>query len=194
MTRTSTSLQSQQLESATKRVSPAEVVPIGSVAVYKRELDYLCRTLRRLGVSSSDVEDLAHEVFLVLHRRWADFDVSLPLRPWLFGIAFRVASAYHKRIRREVPRSWEAWMEVEDLGPRPDEAAEQRRRRALLLAALEHVPLERRAVLVMHDLDEASMRDIARALSIPRFTAYSRLRKSRRELDEALRRMVERDL
>ena len=194
MTRSGTSSQSQQRELATEVASPAEIVPIGSIAVYERELDYLCRTLRRLGVSPSDIEDLAHEVFLVLHRRWADFDASLPLRPWLFGIAFRVASAYHKRAHREVPRSWEAWTEVEDLGQRPDEAAEQRQRRALLLAALEYVPLERRAVLVMHDLDDASMRDIAGALSIPRFTAYSRLRKARRELDEAVRRLLERGL
>ena len=46
----------------------------------------------------------------------------------------------------------------------------------------------------MHDLDDASMRDIASALSIPRFTAYSRLRKARRELDEAVHRLVERGL
>jgi RNA polymerase sigma-70 factor (ECF subfamily) len=193
MTRTGSSLRPQQTEIAAKVASPADVIAIGSVAVYERELDYLCRTLRRLGVCQSDVEDLAHEVFLVLHRRWSDFDASLPLRPWLFGIAFRVASGYHKRTRREVPRPWDAWMELEDLGPRPDEAADLRRRRALLLAALDQVPLERRAVLVMHDLDEASMRDIASALAIPRFTAYSRLRKARRELDEALRRLVERD-
>lgn len=194
MTRTGTSTQPRPRERATAIASPAEVVPIDSVAVYERELDYLCRTLRRLGVSPSDVEDLAHEVFLVLHRRWADYDARLPLRPWLFGIAFRVVSAYHKRGHREVPRSWEAWLQVEDLGPRPDEAAEQRGRRALLLAALERVPLERRAVLVMRDLDEASVRDVAAALSIPRFTAYSRLRKARRELGEALRRLLEREL
>jgi RNA polymerase sigma-70 factor (ECF subfamily) len=147
-----------------------------------------------LGVFQTELEDLAHEVFIVLHRRWADFDARRPLRPWIFGIAFRVALAQRRRTNREVPRSPEAWLEVEDLGPRPDEAAEQRQSRALLLAALERVPLERRAVLVMHDLDEASMRDIATALSIPLFTAYSRLRKARRELDQALRRAMERDL
>jgi RNA polymerase sigma-70 factor (ECF subfamily) len=194
MTKTGISRQSQHTEVVTEVAPSAQVLPIGSVAVYERELDYLCRTLQRLGASPSDLEDLAHEVFLVLHRRWADFDASLPLRPWLFGIAFRVALAHRKRANREVPRSWEAWMEIEDLGPRPDEAAELRQNRALLLAALERVPLERRAVLMMHDLDDASMRDIASALSIPLFTAYSRLRKARRELEEALRRTMKRGL
>ena len=191
MTRIGTSRRAPPAETATRREPAARVVPIGSLAVYERELDYVCRALQRLGIARSDLEDLAHEVFLVLHRRWADFDARLPLRPWLFGIAFRVALAHRKRIRREVP-SWDVCLELEDLGPWPDAAAEERQHRALLLAALERVPLERRAVLVMHDLDDASMRDVAAALSIPLFTAYSRLRKARRELAQALRRLAER--
>src|SRR5258707_4714010 len=152
---------------------------------FQGELDYLCRTLRRLGVAASDVEDVVHEVFLVLHRRWLDYDPASPLRPWLFGIAFRVASAHRKRAAREVAH---AFIEVEDTGPHPDQAADAKRARALVLRALEQVPLPRRAVLVMHDLDDADMRDIASSLSIPLFTAYSRLRKARKEFELAVRR------
>jgi RNA polymerase sigma-70 factor (ECF subfamily) len=61
--------------------------------------------------------------------------------------------------------------------------------RALLLKALAQVPIERRAVLIMHEIDEISMQDIARHLTIPLFTAYSRLRKARQELDRALARL-----
>ena len=153
------------------------------IGAYQREFDYLCRTLRRLGITPSDLEDVSHEVFLVLHRRWADYDRDRPLRPWLFGIAYRVASAHRKRARREV---LEPWLEVEDLSPRPDQAFATEQARALVLAALERIPLPRRAVLVMHDLDGAVMHDIAQALSIPLFTAYSRLRKARRELEASV--------
>jgi RNA polymerase sigma-70 factor (ECF subfamily) len=59
-----------------------------------------------------------------------------------------------------------------------------------LLKALAQVPMERRAVLIMHEVDEVAMRDIANQLGIPLFTAYSRLRKARRELDAALARLV----
>ncbi len=61
---------------------------------------------------------------------------------------------------------------------------------ALMLAALERIPLPRRAVLVMHDIDEVPVGDVARVLSIPLFTAYSRLRKARRELQVAVRRIM----
>ena len=64
----------------------AEVAVRGDcLGAFQREFDYLCRTLRRLGVPAADIEDVAHEVFLVLHRRWEDYDPSCALRPWLFG-------------------------------------------------------------------------------------------------------------
>jgi RNA polymerase sigma-70 factor (ECF subfamily) len=58
-----------------------------------------------------------------------------------------------------------------------------------VLAALERIPLPRRAVLVMRDLDDIPVDEIAAALAIPLFTAYSRLRKARRELETGVRRM-----
>jgi len=41
----------------------------------------------------------------------------------------------------------------------------------------------------MRDLDDVPVEEIASALAIPRFTAYSRLRKARREFENALRGM-----
>ena len=159
-----------------RSVSPPAV---DCLAAYQQEFDYLCRTLRRLGVQTSDIEDLAHEVFLVLHRRWGDYDSDRPLRPWLFGIAFRVASSQKRRSARELPYEH---LEVTDGAPHPEQALHTQEVRALFLAALDRIPLDRRAALVLHDIDGVAMRDVASALSIPLFTAYSRLRKARKEL------------
>ena len=150
---------------------------------YQRELDYLMRTLRRLGVESEDVEDLAQEVFLVLRRTWHAYDPTRALKPYLFGIAFRVAAAYRRKRWREVPL---ASVETPGNLPSPDRQLEANQARALILAALQRIPLQRRAVLVMHDIDEVSVQDVAATLSIPLFTAYSRLRKARRELEAAV--------
>jgi RNA polymerase sigma-70 factor (ECF subfamily) len=75
----------------------------------------------------------------------------------------------------------------------PEVALQSKQARALVLAALDRIPLSRRAVLVMRDIDDASMREIASTLSIPLFTAYSRLRKARKELAGVIRRMVEKE-
>jgi RNA polymerase sigma-70 factor (ECF subfamily) len=150
---------------------------------FQREFDYLCRTLRRLGVHDDDIQDEAHEVFLVLRRKWPDYDAERPLRPYLFGIAFRVVGARRRR-RRELTQAFE---DVESPAPGPDEKLEAVYARRLVLAALSRIPLARRAVLVMHDVDEIPMRDIAQTLSLPLFTGYSRLRKARREFEAAVR-------
>ncbi len=153
------------------------------VEAFEREFDYLIRTLRRLGVPRDDVEDLAHEVFLVLYRTWEKYDPERPLRAYLFGIAFRVAANHGRKRRREVVVPV---MDVNDLAPGPDRALEASQARTLVLRALERVPVQRRAVLIMHDIDELPMKDIAASLSIYRFTGYSRLRKARQEFNAAV--------
>jgi RNA polymerase sigma-70 factor, ECF subfamily len=154
---------------------------------FQRELDYVFRTLRRLGTAPAEVEDLAQEVFLALRGAWGDYDQDRPLRPYLFGIAFRVASAHQRKRNREVAFGV---VEVGDSGPGPDDALESKQARAVVLAALERIPLPRRAVLVMHDIDDVSVNQVALVLKIPMFTVYSRLRKARRELEAAVRRIL----
>ena len=154
---------------------------------FLRELDYVHRTLRRLGTSNSETDDLAQELFLVLRKCWARYDPTRPLRPYLFGIAFRIALAHQRESNREV--AFEI-VEVSDGGTGPDDALQSKQARALVFAALEQIPLPRRAVLLMHDLDEVPVEEVAAALAIPKFTVYSRLRKARREMEVAVRRLT----
>lgn len=163
---------------------PAEEDPC--IQAFDRELDYIFETLRRLGVRASEVEDLAHEVFVVLHRNWASIDLSRPLRPYLFGVAFRIASAHRRRHAREAVY---ASLEVEDGSADPEHDLASQQSTALLLAALESVPLSRRAVVILYELDGVPITEIARTLSISRFGAYARLHKGRHELAQAVRRL-----
>src|SRR5215471_968183 len=97
---------------------------------FQRELDYIHRTLRRLGAPPSEVEDLAQDVFLALRRSWPQYDPNRPLRPYLFGIAFRIASAHHRKIRREVAVGA---VDIDNGGPGPDEVLQTKQARALVL-------------------------------------------------------------
>jgi len=157
------------------------------VEAYDRELDYLFETLQRLGAGAREVEDLAQEVFVVLHRNWEGLDKTRPLRPYLFGVAFRVVCAHRRRRKREIPY---AGLDAEDAGGGPESQLQTKESVALLMAALERVPLPRRAVLVMHELDGVPIAEVARRLSISRFGAYARLRKAHKELASAVRRLL----
>jgi RNA polymerase sigma-70 factor (ECF subfamily) len=146
----------------------------------------VCRTLRRLGVQPADVEDAAHEVYLVLCRRWDEYDKTRSLRAWLFAIVLGVATSHRRRHSREFLHArTDAELELEDPAPHPERALQLRQMRALVVRALERVPIKRRVVLVMHDIDQAPMREIALTLGINMFTAYSRLRKARLEFRAA---------
>lgn len=180
-------------------VSPAERPDPGSGAAasfprscidaFDRELDYVFATLRRLGAPAPDVEDLAQEIFIVLHKNWATIDVTRPLRPYLFGVAFRVCRAHRRRGRREIALET---FEVEDASADPEMAARNVEATTILMSALDHVPFDRRAVLVMHELDGVPVAEIATRLSMSRFGVYARLRKGRRELQSAIRRVFAR--
>jgi len=170
-------------------VTPAPSGDGACLTAFERELDYVFATLRRLGAAPHEVEDLAQELFVVLYRHWDTLDQSRPLRPYLFGIALRIVGAQRRRRVREVPSpDLEVTGDVAD----PEHMLQGKQAVELLLAALEAVPLPRRAVVILHDLDQTPIVDVARQLSISRFGAYARLRQGRRELAAAVRRLVRR--
>lgn len=169
------------------RAAPQITLDDACLGAFQQELAYVYRSLRRLGISPSEVEDLAQDLFLALRRAWSEYDSTRPLRPYLFGFAFRIASAHQRKRKREVAFGV---VEVDDTGPGPEEALQSKQARALVLAALNRIPLPRRAVLVMHELDDVPVSEVASVLSIPLFTVYSRLRKARRELQAGIRRIL----
>ncbi len=157
-------------------------------AVFDAEAGYVWNSLRRLGVREHDLEDLSHEVFMAVHVRLGDYDPTRPLRPWLFGIAFRAASDYRRRAHhhREVIDSE---IEHADRTPGADEQLATEQARRLLLDALDTLDMDRRAVVVMHDLDGCPVPEVAGVLGIPLNTAYSRLRLGREQLAAAAQRL-----
>ena len=179
--------QTDAVEPARPLIPPPQAPPFR--AVFEAEFSYVLNSLYRLGVRRSDLEDLAHEVFVTVHQILPDYDPTRPLRPWLFGIAFRIASDYRRRARhtREVP---EAWGHEPADGARPaDEQLASEQSRRLVIEALEALDLDRRAVVVLHDIDGQSIPEVAHALNIPLNTAYSRLRLAREQLRAAIQRI-----
>jgi RNA polymerase sigma-70 factor, ECF subfamily len=169
-----------------RAVAPPPTAETTCFAAFDRELDYLFWTLQRLGARADDREDLLQDIFAVLHRNWNTLDTTRPLRPWLFGVAFRVVQSYRRRRAREMPCEG---LDPSDAAPGPEDALESQESLALLRAALQRVPEGRRSVLVLHDLDGVEVAAIARRLSLTRFGVYARLRKGRKELASAVRRL-----
>jgi RNA polymerase sigma-70 factor (ECF subfamily) len=157
-------------------------------AIFEEHFDYVWDSLRRLGTHPADLEDLVHEVFLRLHARLGDYDGSRPVRPWLFGFAFRVASE-HRRLARHRVEILDGETEAVDPARPADEGVHAGEERALVEQALARVDLDQRAVLLMHDVEEVPIPQVARELGIPVNTAYSRLRLGRESFAAAVARV-----
>lgn len=176
----------------TKTAAPAQYVGVdesdrppgsgleGFDELYEREFPYLWRLLGRLGVRQADLADAVHDAFVVVHRRWGELDPARPVRPWLFGIARRVAAAARRR-RTESSSDGVA----EAAAPAGPGHAE----RDLLWRALAQLDDERREVVVLHDLEGYTGAEIAELLATPVNTVHSRLRLARADLVAAVRRL-----
>jgi RNA polymerase sigma-70 factor (ECF subfamily) len=146
------------------------------VRAYEEHFDFLYRALRRQGVRPSDLDDMAQEVFIAMWRSWPRFDGERPVRPWLSGIAFRVARNHLRRRHREVPGGE---LDVQDETALLEEGLAAARARALVLRILAGLPEKYRAPLVMHELDGLSVNEVAAQLALPLATVYTRMRRGR---------------
>jgi RNA polymerase sigma-70 factor (ECF subfamily) len=146
--------------------------------IFDAHAAYVLRSLRHLGVAESDIEDVGQEVFVTVHRRLSSFEGRSKLRTWLYGICLRVASDYRRRahVRRERATADPA----RDL-PEPDERAPdaQVQARAELRALLDQLDEDKRAVVVLYEIEGFSMKEVAEMLGCPLQTAYSRLHAAR---------------
>lgn len=156
--------------------------------IYEAELDYVWNSLRRLGVAPAHLEDLTHDVFSVAWKKLADYDRARPIRPWLFGIAMRLASDF-RQLAWQTREVGGEEIDAEDSAPTSDEWVARRQAQALVRKALDTMAMERRAVFVMHELDGVAIPEVAQALNVPLNTAYSRLRLARRDFAAAVEQL-----
>jgi RNA polymerase sigma factor (sigma-70 family) len=159
-------------------------------AAFHEHFDFIYRALRRHGVLPADLEDQVQEVFLVVWQRWETYDPSRPLRPWLAGIAFRVARNQTRRRWREVP---DGGLDPADVAPQGEEQLARARARVLVLTALSRLPPRHRDTLVLHDLDGLSAQEIGELTSSPVATVYTRVHRARRAFAQMVDQLRPRD-
>jgi len=158
-------------------------------ALFETHYPSIWRLLRRLGVRHARVDDAAQEVFWVAARRLSDIEPGRE-HSFLYGVALRVAS---QEVRRESGAMPLATLEevplLVDERPSAEEQLAERQARALLDDALDALPQDLRAVLVLHELEGLELRQIAEIEAIPVGTASSRLRRAREEFSLIAKRM-----
>jgi RNA polymerase sigma-70 factor, ECF subfamily len=155
--------------------------------LYSDHFAFVWRSARRLGVPLSVVDDVVQDVFLVAHRKLAEFEGRSSLRTWLFGITRRVARDY--RPSRAAPRETADLDMLPTADSGPLVLAERAQSAQLLQALLDELEEDRRAAFILVDLEELSVPEAADALGVNLNTLYSRVRAARQDLSKALARL-----
>jgi len=175
-------------------VTAPTVVGVDVVAVHAAHGDFVWASLQRLGARHADLEDRFQEVFLVVHKRGAEFEGRSRVTTWLFGICLRVMAAHRRRAGVGRERATDDLPEaVAPAADSPDSSLEQVEAEARLREILDAMDLDRRAVFVMSVIEEMPADEVAAIVGVPVGTVYSRLHAARKQFDETLRRLEARD-
>lgn len=152
-------------------------------ALFEAEFDFVCRSLRRLGVRDADVHDVAQELFVTVNGALPTYERSRPLRPWLFAFAARFAANYRRL-------GWHDADVLSEDAPLPSpRLAEKLTARVLVARGLDALDFDKRVALVMHDLEGIPAPEIAQELDVPLNTVYSRVRLARVGFKKRLREL-----
>ena len=161
--------------------------------VYREHFGFVWRSARGLGVTPASLDDVVQETFVLVHRRLAEFEGRSSLRTWVSGILLNVVRHHRRSMARKSPHelSREEPTDVASLqagGRTPHESAELAEGTRLLQRILDTLDEDKREVLVLAELEELPVPEIAEALGLKLNTAYSRLRLARQEFEQALAR------
>lgn len=157
---------------------PAAPARPGFDEVYRDHVGFVWRSLRRFGVPEAELEDAAHEVFLVVHRRLPEFDGRAAISTWLFAIARGVASNRRRSDQRRA-RRLEQLPEPPPPALDPNEQLERGEAVAAVERFLTGLPDDQRTVFELFEVEGLRAPEIAEMLAVNVNTVYTRLRAAR---------------
>jgi RNA polymerase sigma factor (sigma-70 family) len=162
-------------------VDPGSFEPI-----FERHHDDVYRYLRRRCGADTAV-DLASETFTIAFARRADYVAAYDTaRPWLFGIAHRLAQAQARHRGVEMAYLSKVPIQTVHQDPDPTDRLDAQRLGPQIQAALEGLKPDDRETFCLHVLGELTYQEVGAVLQIPIGTVRSRIHRAREALRELL--------
>lgn len=142
------------------------------------------RTAARVAGDRQRAEDMVQEVYLEAWKSFGRFQPGTNCRAWLYKILFHCVSHHRRKwFRLGSPKETEELVEANVVytAAVPEHLTDED-----ILATLDGIPEDFRAVVLLVDVEEFSYSEAAGILSIPSGTVMSRLSRGRKLLRERL--------
>ena len=137
-----------------------------------------------------EAAEVAQEVFLSAFKSIHQFRGDANFSTWLYRIAFNHASTRRKSLQlaqqRHVPLDGTELIGDGDAFADPEKTAQDRETQQRVQRALNSLPKDDAAIIILRDLQDAPYEEVAQMLEIPVGTVKSRLHRARRALKELL--------
>jgi RNA polymerase sigma-70 factor (ECF subfamily) len=190
----------------TSSLSPALAAPADPVVVapprpavgtleeiYREHAAAVSRWAERLAGPGVDLEDVVHDVFLVVQRRLPEFRGDAKLTTWLYEITIRVVQARRRSLR------WRRWLwpfgvvdedrpervDPSDEGPTALDALERSQSTALLYRFLEELDEKYRTAVILFELEGLPCEQIAALTGTSVANVWARVSRGRAKLTAA---------
>jgi RNA polymerase sigma-70 factor (ECF subfamily) len=154
-------------------------------------LELLYRQLRSLAGPRADLDDIVQAAAERVLKSMRRFEGRSSFSTWAYGVAYRTLldhDRWYARFRRRFTYAEEVKVSEPECSSKLDSEAllleAQRARR--LYRALDRLPSAKRSVLVLHDMEELTAREVAEIVGTNERTVRSRLRDGRAQLAKLL--------
>ena len=161
------------------RLSPQHVVEQYGPHVY--------RQLKRIFGPHADVDDVFQAVFVEVLRSLPSFRGRSKLSTWIRRIAWNVA---YQEMRTQYRHLCVGPLIVEPISPEQpvDDLAQRNRDLDRLYRALAQIDPKLRAAIILHDIEDKTLKEVAEILGRPLQTVASQVRTARARLTEQMAR------
>ena len=157
-------------------------------SLFREHVDAVYNVAYRVVWNRSDAEDVVQAAFIKAFTRLDQLEDSGRLRPWLLQISYREALSVLRR-RRDVPTDPMDFPETARSTDSPEDAAVAADVAGLIGQALRSLDDNERLAVVLRDVEELPMREVAEVLEISLSAAKMRVHRGRQSLRQLLESM-----
>jgi RNA polymerase sigma-70 factor (ECF subfamily) len=144
----------------------------------------LFRTASRVLNDQTKADDVVQDAYLQAWRSWDRFENGTNCRAWLYKILFHSIQHFRRKFQnaRQIDSEDETLERTVAWEPPVHDSLQDRD----ILEALDAIPADYRAVVILADVEEFAYKEIAQIVGIPIGTVMSRLSRGRARLRQHL--------